>query len=405
MLLGTGGHSTVENVMEDALLHDLRRRWFDRYLKGIPNGVDAEALVEAAMQPESDALHLDPTTIWEHRQSAQWPTTTGGDIYHLVGSNALQLSPPVASNASNVIDHVVPAGYDINAYIDLGGVGPGAGREPTTVVANIPPSNESFVSLPLVAPIEILGRPTVKLTVNDTTGTFQLTAMLGHTDPFGTTHWITAGTAGVRSGVAGMHEVEIELGDVGQIVPDGHSLALKITNLADIDAPSSRRIRMVPYFESTTTTIAIDPARDNFLDLPMRFYTADLLPRLANASASAGIAHTMELRGGPLHALQNYFVAIGCSGEAPGFAIGTQQVPLNFDACTALGLSAFNTPLLPNTMGTFDFFGNAPPPGFALPPAVAPLFAGFRLTFVGFVLNAVGDLDVLAGPATLRILP
>ncbi len=404
IFMSTSGHSTVANAMEGSVLQDMRRRWFDRFLKGIPNGADLEPLAEIGMQPESTALHLDPATIWEHRQAFTWPPALSNDRFHLVSMQGLSGAPPVAADSSNVVDHVVPAGYDINAYIDLGGPGAGGGLEPGTVVSNIVPSVETFGTLPLSQTIEIIGRPTVRLTVDDTTGYCQLTAVLGHTDPGGVTHWITAGTAGVRSGVAGPADITIDLGDVAQVVPQGNSLRLAIKNVADINAPNSRRIRMVPYFTSTATTIQIDPANDNYLDLPTRPYQAALLPRLAKVSATGGFAHTMELRGGAVRAFQNYFVAVSCTGEAPGLTINGMHVPLNFDSCTSLGLGAMNTPILPNTMGVLDAFGNAtPPPSFGLPAVIAPIFAGFRMTFVAFVLDAGGNLEVVGGPSTLVI--
>jgi len=394
-----GGHSTVNNVMESAVEQDLRRRWFDRFVKGIPNGVDLEPQVEVGMQPTSTALHLDPTTVWEHRTSTQWPPATAPTRWHLVGTQALQPLPPNAPNSSNVIDHVVPAGYDVYDY-----VAQGSGLAPNNVTANIAPSTEVFASQPLTEAIEILGRPTVRLTVDDTTGNFQLTAVLAHQDPAGGVHWITAGTEGKRVGLAGTHFVTIELGDVGQIVPAGNRLVLRIQNLADINGPGSRRIRIVPYFDTTHTTILVGPGIDNYLDLPQQPYTAALLPRLARASAATGIAHQLSLRGGASRAGQDYLLAFGVTGEAPGFLLDGVHVPMNFDAFTGLGLTLLNTPVMPNSAGVLDAAGNATT-GFQLPPPFAGLLAGFRLTFTGIVFDAGGLCDVVGGAATLVIDP
>jgi len=400
LFLSTGsGHSTVNNTMETAVMNDLRRRWFDRYMKGIPNGVDLEPLVEAGMQPTSTALHLNPTTVWEHRTSTQWPPAIANTRWHFVGTQALQPLPPIAQNLTNVINHVVPAAYDIFDY-----VAQGAGLAPNNVTANIAPSQEVFVSLPLTEAIEILGRPQVKLTVDDTTGNFQLTAVLAHQDPAGAIHWITAGTSGVRVGVAGTHLMTIDLVDVAQIVPAGDRLLVRIQNLADINGPGSRRIRVVPYFDSTQTTLLVGPGVDNFLDLPQRPCTAALLPRLAHVSAAPGFAHHLDLHGGAQRAGQSYLLAFGVTGEAPGFLLDGVPVPMNFDAFTGLGLTILNTPILPNSAGVLDAAGNAST-GLQLPGAIATILQGFRFTFTGIVFDAAGLTEVVGGAATLVIDP
>lgn len=403
LFLSTGGHSTVGNTMERALMQDLRRRWFDRYAKGIQSGVDLEPLVEVGMQPASTAQHLNIGTTWEHRQSDTWqpPATTR---LHLVGAQSLSQTPPAAVNLTNVVNHVVPVGYDINAYIDLGGPGPGAGLEPLTVLANIAPDFEDFATAPLPEDMELLGRPAVELTVSDTTGVFQLTAILGHVDPSNTTHWITAGTTGHRGGSPGVMTMRIELGDVGQIVPAGHRLRLRLTNVCDIDAPGSRRIRYVPYFSSTNTRLEIGPGNANWLDLPLIPYRPDLLPRLAPVTATGGFNHTMLLRGGAARAGQIYLTVVGCSGEAPGSVIGGLPAPINLDWCTGIAFGAVNTVYFPQNLGTLDAAGEGFP-GFALPPAFSPLVEGFRFTFAGVVFDPAGAVEGFAGPATLVIEP
>ena len=394
-----GGHSTVDNGMERAVMQDLRTRWFDRFLKGIANGVDLEPLAEVGMQPETTALHLNPATIWEHRGEPSWPPALPGQRWYLVGAQDLRDVPPVAFNLTNVITHTVPAGYDIYAYVAGGG-----GVVPGNVTSNIAPSNQTFATPPLTEAIEIVGRPAVQLTVDDTTGLCQLTAVLAHQDPTGAVHWITAGTAGFRSGVAGPAQLRIELTDVGQVVPAGDRLVLKITNLADINGPGSRRIREVPYFESTVTTIQVGPGNDNWIDVPQRPYRAALLPRLARVSAAGGFSHPLELRGGALRAGQNYLLVMGVTGEAPGVVVNGVSVPMNVDGVTGLALSLVNTPFLPAAAGVLDPAGIATP-GCQLPAAVAPLLAGFRFTFTGLVIDVTGSLEVVGGPATLRIDP
>ncbi|MBL9077865.1 MAG: hypothetical protein JNL08_10200 [Planctomycetes bacterium] len=399
LFLSTGGHGTVPNAMETAVMHDLRRRWFDRFVKGIPNGIDLEPPVEVAMQPPSTAQHLDPSAKWEHRTATEWPPAIATTRWHLAGTQALQSQPPTVANLTNVIQHVVPVGYNLIDYVDNG-----AGLAPNSVSANIAPSQQVFFSPPLTETIEILGRPEVTITVDDTTGDFQLTAVLAHQDPTGTVHWITSGTDVEFAGFPDTYTRTIELADVGQIVPAGNRLVVRIQNLADMQGPGTRRIRIVPQFSSTQSTLQIGPGNDNFLDLPQRPYTAALLPHLAHVSAAPGFAHAMQLRAGAARAGRDYLLALGVTGAAPGFVLDGVQVPMNFDAFTGIGLSLVNTPILPNSAGVLDAAGNADT-GFQLPGSIASLLQGLRFTFTGIVYDAGGLCDVVGGPATLVIDP
>ncbi|MEM7201498.1 MAG: CocE/NonD family hydrolase C-terminal non-catalytic domain-containing protein [Planctomycetota bacterium] len=397
----TGGHSTVKNGMERAMMQDLRRRWFDHFLKGIQNGVDNEPFAEVAMQPGNTAAHLNTGSTWEHRQEDQWPPAIPASRMHLQAGNALSRTPPTAVAVGPTLLHRVGGGIDINQYIAAG-----AGLNPVWVTSTgvMPEIVVSFDGAPLLAPREILGRPVVELSVDDTTGVFQLTAVLSHVDPGGVEHWITAGTMGCRSAVPGPATLRIEMADVAHVVPQGHQLRLSIQNLADINGPGSRRIRYVPYFSNTDTTIRIDPAAPSWLDLPMRPYQSDLLPRLARASAAGPIAHTMQLRAGPRRAGQPYVAIMGCSGEGAGTPFAGLTLPIVVDACTTSGLLALNTPALPNTFGVLNAAGTALP-GFALPAALAPAVLGARLSFAGVVFDAGGVVDIASGPATLEIVP
>ena len=128
------------------------------------------------------------------------------------------------------------------------------------------------------------------------------------------------------------------------------------------------------------------------------------MPRLAHVSAAPGFAHSMQLRGGATRAGQDYLLAFGVTGEAPGFLLDGVQVPMNFDAFTGLGLTILNTPILPNSAGVLDAAGNANT-GFQLPGAIATILQGFRFTFTGIVFDAGGLCDVVGGAATMIVDP
>ncbi len=397
--ISTGGHSTVKNDHERALQQDMRRRWFDRYLKFIPNGVELEPEVELAMQPPSNAVHADVTSIWEHRNFAQWPPAMPNARFFLRGGSQLDAAPPLANETGPVLQHR-PTGtfvdYRNNGY----------GLAPFAQFANIPKVETSFDSAPLPDDGELIGRVRVHLQVNDSTGVFQLSALLTHVAPNGTETWVSMGTAGERS-QAGQHVMQIELDDVGHVIPQGHSLRLRILNLADHNAPGTgHRIRVVPYFTATDTQVRMEPGAASYVDLPMRSYSSNLSPRLATGSAVAGIAHMMMLRGGNLRAGAPYLTLCGVSGEAPGFIEpGGLRVPVNVDGLTISSLTFPNSLLFPMSAGSLDADGGATP-GFALPAPVATLLAGFRVTFASAVFAPGGAfVESVTNATTLEILP
>jgi dienelactone hydrolase len=397
LFLTTGGHSTPFNGIERALQQDVRGRWFDRYLKNITNGIELEAYAEVAVTPTGPA-YLDTSSAWEHRRFTQWPPAFARQALYLRGTRSLSGTAPAAVEAGPVVQHRVQAGFSPADYVALGG-----GRAPAQVYARIPRLEFAFTSPPLDATYEIVGRSTVELHVNDSTGTFQLSAELSHVSPTGVPTYITMGTGGVRGGAAGPQLLRFDLGDIAHVVPQGHQLRLAIVNLATHRPPGEHRIHFVPYFTATDSTLLMQPLAASRVLLPIRPYVTNLKPRLAPASASAGIDHRMLLNGGSARAGLVYVTAMGLSGEAPGFLLPglAAPVPLNVDAWTNVGFALLGTPLVPAFVGVLDAQGQATP-GLHVPPLnVGPLL-GQRVTFAGVVVGPAG-FDSVFGPATLAV--
>ena len=400
MFLSTGGHSTVKNDQERAVQQDMRRRWFDRFLKNASNGADLEAYAEVAVQPPTNAAHADPSTTWEHRGEPVWPPTTPQTRMFLRDTGTLTDTPPPGAAVGPTLLHRVQPGFDVAGYVALGG-----GLAANSILARIPKVSTSFLGAPLNEAVEIIGRGSVTVEVNDSTGLFQLTAVLHHVDALGNTTWITDGATGNRSGVPGLHTMTIELNDVAHAVPAGHQLQLTLMNVADHNPPGARRIRAVPYFTDTDSTILVEAGFASHIDLPMAPYRTNLSPRLNIENGGAGIAHVMNLRGGSNRAGFLYGVFMSGSGEAPGTPLpGGLHAPLNVDAWTSIGAQLQNTAMFPSTMGLLDAAGRASP-GMSVPPgAVANWLIGQRLSFAAIVLSPLG-IDSVTGPTTLVIHP
>ena len=398
LFLTTGGHSTPFNQVERALQQDVRARWFDHFLKNVNNGVLLEAYAEVAVTPENSA-YLNTASDWEHRRFAQWPPTLVREALFLRGTRALSGSAPPAIEVGPLLQHRTQPGFTPASYVALGG-----GRAPAAVFARIPRLESAFESQPLSAASEIVGRSTVELYVNDSSGTFQLSVELSHVDPAGIPTFITMGTGGMRGVGAGQHLLRFDLGDIAHVVPAGHRLRLAISNLATHRPPGQQRIHFVPYFTATDTTVLMQPGATSRVLLPLRPYTTNMQPRLAQASASLGVDHRMLLNGGAARAGYVYVTAMGTSGEAPGLplpGLGT-PVPVNVDAWTNIGFALLGTPIVPAFIGVLDPAGQATP-GLHVPPLNAGPLLGLRVTFAGVVVDLGGALESTFGPCTLVV--
>ena len=397
--LSTGGHSTVKTTHEREVQQEMRRRWFDRFVKGIQNGADLEPFAEIGVQPTSNAAHADLNSVWEHRNTNQWPPAISKTSLFLRAGGSLDTAPPFAVETGPIVNHRVTPFYDLLDYNLNGG-----GLDPVAQFPFIPMAQIAFDSPPLNEAAELLGRSRVRVFARDNTGVFQLSAMLTHVDPLGEETWISMGTAGVRDGVMGDYEITIDLDDVAHVIPEGHIVRLRLMNLADHNPPGSgRRIRIVPYFTDTDTQIRMEPGAVSELRLPLRKYESNMRPRLAEVD-STSLSHQFDLSGGLERAGMGYFMLASASGEAPGLSVsGYPTIPVNADEWTLGSLQSFNTVLFPMSAGVLDANGDATP-GFSIPMPVSTAFAGYRFTFSTLVFDGVA-LDSVTPATTLLINP
>lgn len=398
LLLGTGGHSTPDSPHEELVENELRRRWFDRYLKGVANGVELSPYAELAVEPDAPA-YGNPNAIWEHRNASAWPPPASGTTFYLRGNQSLVPVPPGGIESGPVLSHTVASGFTPAAY-----VAQGAGSAPNLLFTQIPKRTLSWQTAPVPTDVELFGRGEVVLEVDDTTGVFQISAVLEHVDPAGNTHPITIGTGGQRSGVAGRQQLSFAFADIAHAVPAGHRLRLVLQNVADHVGPSSRRIRYVPYFTPTDTQILMEPGFVSHIALPLRPYQANLRPRMAEASAAPGIDHGLSLRGGLARAGQIYLAASGVSGAWPATPLAAGiDVPLVVDGWTLLALPAAGGVNFPGFLGVLDANGDATM-AMRFAPPLAAVLVGHEFTFAGVTLSAAG-FDAAFGPATLVVDP
>ncbi|MFK7740414.1 MAG: CocE/NonD family hydrolase C-terminal non-catalytic domain-containing protein [Planctomycetota bacterium] len=377
----TGGHGSVANDVADELREDFTIRWCDRWLKGVGNDVMAEPFADIAVLPSAPARYLDPQTEWQHRQVEHWPMPPTQRLFLRAGG-ALTAQAPTAMEVGPTIEHRVATGYDI---VDFAG----DNLNPAVVSTSIPLVAHSFDTPPLPEPRELLGRTVVELDVTTTGADCQLQAALLDVAPGGASRFVTCGVSALRNAAAGRHHLRIELGDVGYVLQQGHRLRLSLENVNLRRQPGHVHYFVAPDFDDVDIEVMIDPAFEPFVDLPLTLPGSSLVPRFGRATASGGFLHELTLEGEALRAGSSYQILLGISGSAPGIPWGPWIVPVAADALTSTGVLLTNTPLLQQFAGTLDVDGRAAAT-LAIPPSIAPLLLGQRLTFAAYGIDLNG---------------
>lgn len=377
----TSGHGSAANHIEETLREDFTLRWCDRWLKGVGNDVMAEPFAEVAVLPSAPSDYLDPQSRWQHRQVANWPAAPSHRLYLRTGG-ALSPNASAASEPGPTIEHRVAPGYDIVDFAN-------DNLNPTVVSASIPLVTRAFDTPPLPQPRELLGRTVVELDVTTTGADCQLQAALLDVAPGGATRFVTSGVSALRNAPAGRHHLRIELGDVAYVLRQGHQLRLSLENVNLRRQPGHAHYYVVPDFDDVDLEVMIDPAFAPFVDLPWSQPLASLLPRFERATASGGFVHQLAIEGEGLRAGGSYHILLGMSGSAPGIPWGPWTLPLEADALTSTGVLLTNTVVLQQFAGTLDIDGRATAT-LVVPPAIAPLLLGQRLTFAAYGLEPGG---------------
>ena len=392
----TGGHASAENSVATQVRRDFTRRWFDRFLKGVPNGVDSEPFAEIAVLPSAPAEYLDPRSHWGHRQTATWPLPPTATFY-LRGDRSLRPAAPAADEPDATIAHRVTPGYDMLAFMQ-------DGARPPLVTASIPLVAEAWTGPVLAGSQEVFGRGAVEFDVTATAADFQLQAALLDVAPNGAERFVTCGVGAVRGAPVGSRQrLRIELGDVGYVVAPGHRLRLSIENQNLRRQPGNTHYFVAPDFDDVDVTVQIDAAFAPRVHLPLRAIQASLTPRIAGVRASAGLLHDVRIDATDRHAGAPYLLLMGGSGTTPGIAIPGATVPVTYDALTDAGLTLLGSAVVPGFVGFLDADGRADP-RLDLPAPFAAALVGRRLTFAAVGIDATGAFFVTA-PAELVVEP
>ncbi|KXP13377.1 peptidase S15 [Tsukamurella pulmonis] len=210
-------------------------RWWDHWLKGVPNGVMDEPMLRVWMQDS-----VEPNPAYEARPGRwvaeeRWPAPAIGPRTYELAAEGL-----VAPGAS-----ALPAGaFSVSSPLS---VGMAAGKWASYAATPDLPTDQRnedggalvFDTAPLESPVEILGRPELELQLEVDRPVALVAARLSDVAPTGEATRVTYGVVNLthRNGSARPESMDVgrsmrismELNGIAQIVPAGHRIRLSLS--------------------------------------------------------------------------------------------------------------------------------------------------------------------------------
>jgi predicted acyl esterase len=394
-LLTTGNHGTPTNAYEAARVDEVRRAWFDRFLKGAFEPVELGPPVLSAVIPPTAAEYLTGSTLWRHRADAAFPPASAVPaVWHLRQGGQLTVAAPTGNEAPELVQHTMPPGYDLQGWR-----ADGAGQNIAQALARMPLSSFSYTTPPFAADAELAGVPRLQLEVTAQQARFLLAARLEVVPPTGNPQIVAQGGTGVRLAAApASTTVAFDLSATDCVVPAGGRLRLSVRNHYLVKPAAIEEFRCIPPFVPSTVAIEHRPGMLSQLTLPMRPQVgldAATATTQLDLAQPAPVAFT--LRSSAASAGSPYWLLGSLLGQGPATPLpGGDTLYLWFDSLTSSLLGAAGNPLLPGFVGVLDAAGSASAALDLAPVAPLPAFlGGWRMHFAPVLLN--GN-SVSAGP-------
>ncbi|MBX3148012.1 MAG: CocE/NonD family hydrolase [Gemmatimonadales bacterium] len=184
-------HDSIVNLEYVRVLGAEQHRWFDRWLKGIQNGVDSGARINYA-------LMLDPGK-WEWRSADEWPAKGVSNVEYFFGGGG---SGSVKSVNDGVLATAASAAGSDRYLVDLttttgtasrwdNAVGQGPMRYP-----DLAPNETkalTYTTEALAADLTVVGHPVVTLHVSSNQSDGDFYAVLTEVDSAGVSRYVTEG--------------------------------------------------------------------------------------------------------------------------------------------------------------------------------------------------------------------
>jgi putative CocE/NonD family hydrolase len=249
-------------------------RWWDRWLKGIDNGIDREPMLRAWMQDS-----VPPTTQYDHRPGRWvaepgWPSDSVRPMKLPLCCNGRLAAREVAEEETYTVNSPLPLGLFAGKWCSYGS-GPDLAHDQRQEDGGA----LVFETEPLPEPIEILGAPVVRLVVAADQPVAQVAARLSDVRPDGQTTRVTYGLLNLthRGGsetptplVAHRnHGVAVQMNDIAQVFPAGHRIRLSLsTSYWPLAWPSPRPVTLDVTIPGSTLILPVRPPQASDADLP-----------------------------------------------------------------------------------------------------------------------------------------
>ena len=358
--LTTGGHGSASNSHEWDLRDARLQSWLDRYLKGIPNGVEDLSEYRVSVAPEDSSTFADADSLWDFREMDVWPDpNTQSQTWFLQPGGGLETLPPTTGASGTLLQHSVPPTFGMLQYAQLLPV-------PEDLLQIIPLNTILFESAPLASDQLLLGAGEADLWVSCPTTRFQLHVVVYDVFPNGEERYVTGGFTTIRDDVsAGVNRIRFPLNLYSYAFRKDHRIRIDIENLVwhrPPDGSDYTTLHALPVFESFDATILHDPAQPSSVSLPLvPFGPPTLVASQVALRRSALFDTSFSIRSDSSRAGWNYQFLAGISGTSPGFSYAGVPVPLNVDAVTRAIIQG--PPGLPanDLRGQLDALGCASP--------------------------------------------
>jgi hypothetical protein len=262
---------------QEFLSGEIVHRWFDRWLKGIENGVDREPAVRYYVLGDPEAPGA-PGSEW--REATSWPPQARETAFYLAGDGKLLRAPPEAkeSKTTYTYDPADPVPTTGGANLILGGKGPMdqraiAGRQDYL----------RFATEPLDAPLEVIGRVRAELFVDSDAPDTDFAVKLVDVYPDGYEALLLDGILRARYREGFDREVFLEPGKVVRVKVDlwstavifnrGHRIAVHVTSSNDPrfdpNPNTGKPLRSSPERRVARNTVHHDAAHPSGILLPV----------------------------------------------------------------------------------------------------------------------------------------
>jgi uncharacterized protein len=258
-------------------------RWFDHWLKGIDNGVEAE--------PPLTWLHRDPTPperfpaklIGEWRSTAAWPPREAkATVLHLA-AGAGNGQRALAREGATVGDGVDTFPHRPTAGARAGSLCWGAGHRPNGLAADLrleADAGPTYTSAPLASAVDVLGVPVAALHVTASQPVAHLVVRLADVSPEGPVEQVSEGILNLTHRDSHSdptpleprrrYEVRVPMRAAGYQFPAGHRIQLTVA--------SSHWPVIWPSAGAGELTIHFGAGAPSRLELPLAPTGQDLAP-------------------------------------------------------------------------------------------------------------------------------